>query len=126
MIADLPVLEDYDVLSNFEALSELPVAASCDGAAGDVGEVTQDMKDVSAIGCGKRRLVCRGAVAGFGRRCAPAAGGATWRGPCLPASCFRRPCRRAQRICLADWVDQLQEMRPAEQERFLRNNLAFP
>jgi anti-sigma factor RsiW len=25
MIADLPVLEDYDVLSNFEALSELPV-----------------------------------------------------------------------------------------------------
>ena len=25
MIADLPVLEDYDVLANFEALSELPV-----------------------------------------------------------------------------------------------------
>jgi anti-sigma factor RsiW len=25
MIADLPVLEDYDVLTNFEALSELPV-----------------------------------------------------------------------------------------------------
>ncbi len=25
MIADLPVLEDYDVLSNFEALSELPI-----------------------------------------------------------------------------------------------------
>jgi len=24
MIADLPVLEDYDVLANFEVLSELP------------------------------------------------------------------------------------------------------
>jgi anti-sigma factor RsiW len=28
MIADLPVLEDYDVLANFEALSELPVQAA--------------------------------------------------------------------------------------------------
>jgi anti-sigma factor RsiW len=30
MIADLPVLEDYDVLAEFEALSELPVQAQAD------------------------------------------------------------------------------------------------
>jgi len=28
MIKDLPVLEDYDVLANFEALSELPAQPS--------------------------------------------------------------------------------------------------
>ena len=31
MIKDLPVLEDYDVLANFDALSELPVATPADG-----------------------------------------------------------------------------------------------
>jgi anti-sigma factor RsiW len=31
MIKDLPVLEDYDVLANFDALSELPMATPADG-----------------------------------------------------------------------------------------------
>ncbi len=39
MIRDLPVLENYDVLSQFDALSELPVAPVSDD-----GEVTQETR----------------------------------------------------------------------------------
>jgi anti-sigma factor RsiW len=43
MIKDLPVLEDYDVLSNFEALSELPQAPAQDPAAQDPSQSDQEL-----------------------------------------------------------------------------------
>jgi len=42
MIKDLPVLEDYDVLSNFEALSELPQAQPQDPAAQDPSQSDEE------------------------------------------------------------------------------------